>query len=387
MSFLAALRDALRYACFGLLLAVATAQAKKNEEIDWLSVSETLLRDGALERAESALGNIDPAAEDVDLPRYWTVRGLIAMARNEMPAAVEAFEKGIAAGTVDPLVQLYLAQAYFSQQDWARTVATIERAGDSLADIAGAWSMRAHANWMQGNRQQALDVLREATLRFPANNTFTRRQVFYLIEAGLYQEASAVAREFVKRADVGPDDYAAIGSALRRAKSLDESKKILESARLRWPDNDNLAKALAQTYLEAGMELAAASLLSDVAERDPALLPEAAELYRRAGFPMRALALNQRVADPAKKLKQRVGILAELRRFEQIVAMGDALARARLLDDEDVRYALAYATFRGGDFAGAERHLAALRRPDLFRKATELRKIMSDCADARWTCV
>lgn len=388
MSFLRALRDAMRYACLGLLLAAATANAaKKNEEIDWLSVAETLLRDGALERADAALGNIDVTAEGVDVARYWTARGLLAMARNEMPAAIEAFEQGIAAGTVDPLVQLYLAQAYFAQQDWAKTVATLERAGDAVADITGAWSMRAHANWMMGNRQAAFDVLRQATLKFPANNSFTRRQVFYLIEAGLYQEASTVAREFVRRDDVGPDDYAAIGSALRRAKSLDEAKKLLESARLRWPDNDNLSKALAQVYLEARMELAAAQILSDVAERDPALLPEVAELYRRAGFPMRALALNQRVGDSSKKLKQRVGILAELRRYEQIVAMGDALARARLLDDEDVRYALAYATFRGGDFDGAEKHLSALRRPDLFRKATELRKIMSDCADARWTCV
>jgi predicted Zn-dependent protease len=388
MSFLRALRDALRYACLGLLLAAATASAaKKNEEIDWLSVAETLLRDGALDRADAALGNIDPAAEGVDVARYWTARGLLAMARNEMPAAIEAFEKASAAGTVDPLVQIYLAQAYFAQQDWAKTVATLERAGDAVADITGAWSMRAHAHWMMGQRQAALDVLRQATLKFPANNSFTRRQVFYLTEAGLYQEASAVAREFVRREDVGPDDYVAIGSALRRAKSNDEAKKLLESARLRWPDNDNLAKALAQVYVEARMELAAAQILSDVAERDPALLPEVAELYRRAGFPMRALALNQRVGDSSKKLKQRVGILAELRRYEQIVAMGDALARARLLDDEDVRYALAYATFRGGDFDGAEQHLSALRRPDLFRKATELRKIMSDCAQARWTCV
>jgi predicted Zn-dependent protease len=388
MSFLRALRDALRYACLGLLLAAATANAaKKNEEIDWLSVAETLLRDGALDRADAALGNIDVSAEGVDVARYWTARGLLAMARNESPAAIEAFEKAIASGTVDPLVQIYLAQAYFAQQDWAKTVASIERAGDAVASIAGAWSMRAHANWMMGNRQAALDVLREASLRFPANNSFTRREVFYLIEAGLYQEASRVAREFVRREDVGPDDYVAIGSALRRAKSLDEAKKLLEPARLRWPDNDNLSKALAQVYLEANMDLAAAQILSDVAERDPALLPEAAELYRRAGYPMRALALNQRIGDSNKKLKQRVGILAELRRYEQIVAMRDALARARLLDDEDVRYALAYATFRSGDFDGAEKHLSALRRPDLFRKATELRKIMSDCAQARWTCV
>jgi tetratricopeptide (TPR) repeat protein len=387
MSFLRSLRDCLRFACFGLLLAAAVAQAKKNEEIDWLAVAETLLRDGALERAESSLANVDPAAEGADVPRYWMVKGLIAMARSQTDDAIAAFERSIEARNAEPLVRLYLAQAYFSREDWARTIDTIEAAGPALADISGAWSMRAHANWMAGRKQAALDVLREAALKFPANSSFTRRQIFYLIESGLYQEASAVAREFTGRADVGPGDYAAIGSALRRAKSLDESKALLETARLRWPDNDDLAKALAQTYLEAQQPLAAAGLLADVAERDPNLLPEAAELYRRAGFPMRALALNQRVLDGRKKLKQRVGILAELRRYEQIVGMADALARARLLDDEDVRYALAYATFRAGDFEGAERHLAALRRPDLFRKATELRQIMNECADARWTCV
>jgi tetratricopeptide (TPR) repeat protein len=387
MSFLHALRDCLRFACFSLLLTAAVAQAKKNEEIDWLSVAQTLLRDGALDRAESALGNVDPAVEGVDVAHYWTVKGLLAMARNELPAAVEGFEKAIAAGAVEPLVQLYLAQAYFAQEQWPKAIATIEGAGPALADISAAWSMRVHANWMAGRKQQAMDVIREATLRFPANNTFTRRQIFYLIESGLYQDASRVAREFLTRSDVGADDYAAIGAALRRAKSFDEAKMILEAARLRYPDNDNIGKALAQTWLEDGKPLAAAELLGVVAERNPALLPEAAELYRRAGFPMRALALNQRITDTAKKLKQRVGILAELRRYEQIVGMRDALARARLLEDEDVRYALAYATFRGGDFAGAEVHLAALRRADLFRKATELRQIMNDCAAARWTCV
>jgi hypothetical protein len=66
--------------------------------------------------------------------------------------------------------------------------------------------------------------------------------------------------------------------------------------------------------------------------------------------------------------------------------MQDALHRVGLFDDEDVRYALAYAQFKGGDFAAAEQHLAALTRPELFRKATELRRLMQDCAQARWTC-
>lgn len=388
MSFVHSLRDFLRAVCFGLIVFAPVVLAADDEDgIDHLAIAEILLRDGAVERAAAEIAKVDREAEDLDVAKYWTVAGLIELNHNAMPAAAEAFEQAIAAGQVEPLVQLYLAQAYFSQEQWARTVETIERAGGALADITAAWSMRAHALWMQGRRQDAMGVLTEAARRFPANSTFTRRQIFYLIESGLYQEASRIALAFTARADVGADDYAAIGGALRRAKSYDQSLGILESARLRFPANDNIAKSLAQTYVEAGQPLAAANLLGEVAERDPSLLAETAELYRRAGLPMKALSLNQRVTDSAKKLKQRIGILVALKRYEQIVGMEQALARAGLLDDEDVRYALAYAHFHGGDFAGAERHLTAITRGDLFRKATELRKLMEECADRRWACV
>ena len=66
--------------------------------------------------------------------------------------------------------------------------------------------------------------------------------------------------------------------------------------------------------------------------------------------------------------------------------MEPALRRAGLFEDEDIRYALAYAWFKAGDYDKSEDHLTALRRSDLFRKATELRKIMQDCADERWRC-
>jgi tetratricopeptide (TPR) repeat protein len=375
-----------------LMLALALAAtspgvaAKKNPEIDYLSVAELLLRDGAVDRAEAALAEVDPAAEGLDLGRYHTVRGLIASQRNDLPAAAAAFEQALDAGQTEPMVVIYLAQAYFAEEQWRRVIDTLARGGEGVLDITATWSMRAHSHWMLGERQAALDQLSRAADRFPANTTFTRRQVFYLIEVGLYQDAARVARAFLARGDVGADEYATVGSALRRARAFDEAKAILETARLRFPADQNLVKALAQVYLESGQMLAAAELMNQVALLDPTLLPEAAELYRRAGYPMQALALNARVPDSAKKLKQRIGILAELRRYEQIAGMAGALERAGLLDDEDVRYALAFAFFRGGDFEGAERHLSALTRPELFRKATELRRIMSDCNDARWNC-
>jgi predicted Zn-dependent protease len=351
-----------------------------------LALAAKLTADGEYDRAARAWAKIDAAAEELDLAQYYTVAGLIALnqARNE--DAARHLARAIEHGQSDPTVHLYLAQAQFGLERYREALTALDAAGDAGAQLGTVWNMRAHAHWMLGERQRALTVLSDAGTRFPANNTFLRRQVFYLIELGLYQEAASLAQRFLQRGDIKAEDYAALGSALRRSQRHDEALLILETARLRFPEHDGIVKALAQTHLEAGHALAAARLLEPLTLRDANLLVEAAELYRRAGHTTHALGLNARVPDQAKKLKQRVGLLIEARRYAEVASIEAALARSGLLEDEDLRYALAYANFRVDNHAAAERHLGALKRPDLFRKATELRRIMAECADASWSC-
>lgn len=369
-----------------LCLAAPAFAAKDDDEVDYVALAAQLVRDGNYDRAAQMLEKVDPEAEGVDLITYHTARGMVALEQQKQDVAAEAFTAAVKAGQTDPLIHLYRAQAYFGLEKYDEAVAALDQAGEGVKNISGAWMMRAHAQWMQGQRQAALDTLTAASNQFPGNTGFLRRQVFYLIEAGLHRQAAELGREYLERAEPKAADYAAIGTALRQSKSFDEAVRFLERGRLLFPDDASVAKALAQAWLERGDLLAAAEILAQQAERDPALLPEAAELFRRAGHGARALALNARVPDQERKLKQRVGILVQLRRYDQVAGMHDALFRAGLLDDEDVRYALAYALFKGGDFEAAETHLAALTRPELFRKATELRRLMQECGDTRWNC-
>lgn len=373
-------------ACVLLSGLLCTPGFAAEEEVDYVALAALLMRDGETERAAEALTNVDTSAEGVDLIQYHTVRGLIALEQQALQVAAEAFDAAIAAGQTDPLIHLYRAQALFGLERYADAVAALDAAGSAVDGLSGAWLLRAHARWMLGDKQAALDSLSEAGNRFPGNTSFQRRQVFYLIEAGLYQEAADLGRDYLKRADAKAEDYAAIGSALRRSKSFAEALGFLEAARLKFPDDSSIAKALAQTWLEQGNPLAAAEVMAAQAEREPDLLSEAAELYRRAGRTSQALNLNARVTDPQRKLKQRVGLWISAQRYDELTAAEPALARAGLLDDEDVRYALAYAWYKGRDFAASERHLTALTRSDLFRKATELRRLMQECADTPWTC-
>lgn len=370
---------------FALALLLAS-HADAKDEVDHVALGAQLVRDGHYDRAAEVLKKVDPSAEGIDLVTFHTARGMVALEQQQPETAAQAFGAAIAAGQADPMIHLYRAQALFGLERYADAVAALDAAGENIEAITGAWLMRAHAQWMLGRQQSALDTLSRAGTRFPGNTQFQRRQVFYLVEAGLYQQAAELGRDYLTRADGKAADYAAIGTALRQAKSYDEALSFLESAALRFPDDAAVARALAQTWLARGDTLAAAEVLGRQAEREPALLPEAAELFRRAGHGLRALALNARITDQSKKLKQRIGLLVELRRYDQVAGMEEALYRVGLLADEDVRYALAYAHYRGGDFAAAERHLVELKRPELFRKATELRRLMQECGDARWTC-
>ncbi len=369
-----------------LLLASAFAHAATDEP-NFLELAAVLAADGNYEKAEVEFGKVDPAEPELDLIKYHTLAGLIALNRQRPVDAIKSFDQAIEAGQTEPTIFLYMAQAQFGLERYADVLKTLDRAGAAFDTLPAVFLMRAQANWLLKDQKAAFATLADGSRRFPGNTQFMRREVFFLMELGLYQEAADRGQQYLKIAEGKEEDFVAIGNALKRARQFDSALVFLESARLKFPASENVVKVLAATYLEAGKPLAAGELMYRASLSNPALKPEAAELLRRAGLHARALAVNAEIADQKLKLKQRLGILVELGRFAEVSGMEDALLRTRLIDEEDVRYALAYALYKEGEFERSEGHLAKLTKPDLFRKATELRQSMQDCAAERWKCV
>ena len=96
--------------------------------------------------------------------------------------------------------------------------------------------------------------------------------------------------------------------------------------------------------------------------------------------------LNERVFDQKAKIRQRLGLLIELERFEEAAALGPRLSRLGLLEEDAVVYGLAYALYQVGHYESAEIQLKKIRDPELFGKASELRRAMERCAAAGWEC-
>lgn len=368
-----------------LLLRAPVLAATDAVELDHLALAARLVADGEYARAERVLGQVDPQEEGLDLASYHTLRARVAQERGRQDEAAQAYEAALAHGAGGS-VRLRLAQVLIELGRHRQALDVLGKAGPDLDEAVATWLLRAHAQWKLGRMQAAMDTLDEAAARFPQEPGFRRRQVLYLIEAGLYREAAERGRQLLQGSGARAADYAALGTALRRAGAVREALALLEAGRLAHPQDAAIVKALAQAWLDHGAPLAAASLLAGQASLHPELYAEAAELFRRAGHPRRALILNARVPDPVRKLRQRVGLLLALGHYDALVGLERALHRAGLLEDQEIRYALAYAQYRAGAFAEAERHLVPISRPDLFRKATELRRLMQECVDRRWAC-
>lgn len=371
-----------------LLLAITTpVVGDEGEDVNFLDLAALMLRDGNLERAIVALDQVDLDEEGTDLLRYYTLRGMAHLRRSEFELAADAFESATATGTAESVVFVYLAQAYFNLERYRDVLTALDRAGPELERVASIYHMRAQCHWLLEEPALALAVLDQANAIFPEDPAFLRRKVYFLMDLGLFQAAAEQGAAYLARSEGKLEDYVGLGNAMRASGQLDEAARLLELAKLKFPADTSVKKVLANTYMDREALNAAADLVYEAALFERELISEAAELYRRAGRPHRALMLNGEISDQSVKLKQRLALYLETGRFARAASMDRDLTRLGLLDDEDVRYAMAYAYFKNGDFEGAEGHLQRLTRPDLFRKAAELRSAMQDCAEDTWQCL
>jgi len=377
----------------GLLLLSLPALAKQEQgDVDYLSLAAMLIKDGHYERAEAALVKLelaDQAGEEVieDRARFYTLKGLVLLKKQDFASAKQALLQAIDEGQTESVAYVYLAQAAYGDQDYQTTLDAIENAGQVIVTMQGLYTIKAQSHWKLNEKNQAWETLLEGLQYFPDEATFLRQQVFFLMELRLYQDAVEVGNKYLSHANAGVEDYLAIGSALRKSKQPDNAIEILERAKILYPSDVRVIIELAHSYLDIDHALAAAELFLLAASVDSQYMSEAAELYRRAGKLDQALSLNAQVREQEKKLKQRLAILLEYEDYELAAAMEKPLFRVGLLDDQDIRYATAYSLFKAGKFDQAAEQLNYVKRPDLFRKSTELRKVMQECQGAVWSCL
>ena len=135
------------------------------------------------------------------------------------------------------------------------------------------------------------------------------------------------------------------------------------------------------------MQYTTANLFEEGSYYEHKYTKEAAEMYRRAGMIPHALYLNSQVSNKQEKLKQKIAIYVDRQEYEKIIGLIDALKRYKMLDDDTVRYAVAYAYYMAKDYEEAEVQLKQITDDELFSKATIIRKNIEKCQDNSMECI
>lgn len=379
-------------ALFCALLIPGLAEArrkKKSQEPNFLDLATVLVRDGAYSRAVGVLAQVDPEDEKTDLARLYLLRGLAELNLGLYRQAAGDLSASIKAGQEDPIARIYLAQAYFYAHEYEKSLKALDSARARAAQIPSTYALAAEALWKLKRHSEAWDRLSEGEARYPDYLELPRRKVYFAVEQGLYRTAADLGRAYLKRTDAKAEDYLALGAALQQShQGGDEALGLLELAHLYFPNDPKVTMALARTYKARGNYLTAAEVLERAAIQlgEDDVTVEAAELFKQAGKPYRALSLNGRIKDSKKRLRQRLSVLLDLRRYELVATMARPLTRVGLLKDERVRYAVAYAQFKAKNYKRAEALLRGISDPELFRQAVQLRKAMTDCRSDAWRC-
>jgi hypothetical protein len=355
-----------------LLLAPLSAHAKPARPRADVRVVANELRlaeaTAALERSEpgralEALARIDRSAP---LFRAALLEGRAQAALGVMRDAARALERArriaLEGGrALDDASEVLLAKAAHAAGDCGLALEACARATDAVErddDAAYAW---VDCIARRGDDDEALAVLDRIGLS-PRTHALRAR---LLVRAGAYEMARADA--LAAAAELTADELVALFRALASAPLL--AALVAQVGMARFPDDARFAA------VQGDAERAA--LL------DTAALATATEALRSRGVLRRALTYNGRVDDDARRLRQRLAILVDMRAWDRALALRARAASFGLLADDPVAYALAYAAFQTGADDDASALLDSIEDPAWFERATSLRAAIAACAGKR----
>ncbi len=369
-----------------LQLTLFAAEKSKSDDVDHVALAALLMKDGHYARAAETLNEADTTQKDFDFVLYYTIKGLIFTKQQLFSAANEQFYKAIESGQTEPTIYLYIAQNNFKLHDYKGTIEALEKAGDVAAQKPQLLALRAECHWKLDEKAAALDTLALAQKKFPEYYAVYKQRFNYYVELELYQSALEDATFYLAHEKPNAKTYLSFIGALRKSGATNKATILAEEGNLRFLDNAEMTVMLAHLYLDQEMVQAAANLFDEASIEDEKYTKEASEMLRRAREFTLALYKNGQLTDTKEKYKQRIAIYLEFGEYERVVATASALERSGLLEDENIRYALAYSYYMTSDFEKSESQLKELSRPDLFEKATELRKNMEKCQNNSWEC-
>lgn len=379
----------MKYILLVLTFMVNAAQcnlAFATPQLDYVNLGATLLKDGYTQRAKDVLEKANVQKLNFDFARYYTLKGILLNKLAYPELSNIFFKASVKHGQKNPSILLYMARNYWQLQNYPEVISALNKAGDVAKKNSQMMVVKAQAYKLQGMHEKAWAVLDEGIKLFPGSNIFYRQKFYYLLELGLYKQASEYVQKHLLTKEHSVKDYLAFSYAFRENSQFDEAAALLEEAVLKYGSDEKLIELLSQVYIDKEKYLMAALVLDWASIEHPKFANKAAILYLKAKQPIRSMQLNRRILSQADKFKQRLGIDIFLEDYESLVTMAPALKRYNLLKQDNIAYALGYGYFKNGDYINAKKYLKKISDSQLFAKASTVFQQIEKCQSEPVEC-
>ncbi|MDY0403248.1 tetratricopeptide repeat protein [Sulfurovum sp.] len=417
-----------------VLFCVLTLQAQETEAqaINHIEIATIMYYDGKYDKALEELRLAKDSHKDIEWDKYHNMRGLIFLKNENYHASIDAFKEAIIATrkkiytppvedkpqreylftlfshsdkqekpsvqtpVFDPEklrkdqieeIYIYLSQAHYKAGEYINAVHALDAAGEKGRANASLFTFRAECYWKAGQHGSAIDALSRGAKLFPEDETLLKQKFYYFAELKLYQASIAAAKAYMTKVPANAQEYLSLAQMLQSGGESEEAIKVLEEAKLKFPSSAKVHILLGHYYNQKEMPHITADLFEKGSFYDGKYLKEAAEMHRRNGALAHALYLNSMMKDKEEKTKQKVAIYIGKGEFEKIIGLKDALDRYGLLQNDTMRYALAYSYYMVKEYEEAELQLKRIEDDELFSKATVIRKNIEKCRNNSLECL
>lgn len=369
-----------------LIFILSVAPLKAEEQVDYVNLGATLLKDGYIQRAKTVLEKVDVRKEDFDFARYYSLKGIL-LHKLSYPTLSNIFiDEAVKRGQNSSSIFLYSAKNFWLLQDYPNVIKALDKAGTAAKEEPQFIVIRAESFKQQGLLEDAWSVLDEGIDLFPAESLFFRQKFYYLLELGYFKTAIEYAHKYLQTKDYTAKDYLAVAYSLRENSQFEAAAALLEEAVIKHRDDKKLVELLGQVYIDQEKYLMAALVFDWAAMKSPSFSHKAAMLYLKSDQPIRSLQLNRRVLDQKEKFKQRLAIDIYLDDYETLIAKEPALKRYNLLEEDSILYALGYGFFKTGNYESAKKYLKMVSDSQLFGKASRIFQQIEKCQDDPFIC-
>jgi len=343
---------------------------------DHLGAADALLKKGRIGESESELRLVDLDSPYVERARFYRVRSSLAFHKRNFTQAkadaVLSLEERLSSEALLLLFSSLEEMGDFESlcsklKEHSKDVSRQESALFSFRcliqndELQAAWAMRA---WMIENLK-------------PSFNFFYLRALLAakLELSDLFKQESLGAVLFAV------DEFSVLrllsmaeGDKFRRVKAI-----ILEASNLKFSTSIKVKGALTKNYLAQASSFGVSLPLSDLAALSPKFSKKVSEYFKYTNRPISAEFWNSRIENYNEKLEDAIANKMMLRQYSSLSALAPQLKSYGVLENAELRFALAFSHLKSGKFVEADRQLSQIQDSKMLYRVAQLREFVEVC--------